>query len=108
LVPLNHRELMVDLMVRLGLPAVLVTRSRLGTINHTLLTIEALGRRAIPVAGVVMVGDLNPDNRTAIERYGSVRVVGELPTLDTLSPESLQRWAHSGLDVDGQLEGHLR
>ena len=81
LVPLNHRELMVDLMARLGLPAVLVTRSRLGTINHTLLTIEALGRRAIPVAGVVMVGDLNPDNRTAIERYGRVRVVGELPTL---------------------------
>jgi len=108
LVPLNHRELMVDLMARLGLPAVLVTRSRLGTINHTLLTLEALGRRAIPVAGVVMVGDPNPDNRTAIERYGSVRVVGELPTLDALGPESLQRWAQVALDVEGQLEGHLR
>jgi dethiobiotin synthetase len=108
LVPLNHRELMVDLMARLDLPAVIVTRSSLGTINHTLLTLEALDRRAIPVAGVVMVGDPNSNNRTAIERYGNVRVVGELPMLPTFGPESLQRWAQTALDVERQLEGHLR
>lgn len=108
LVPINRHDLMVDLMARLGLPAVLVTRSRLGTINHTLLTLEALGRRAIPVAGVVMVGDPNPDNRAAIERYGGVPVLGELATFDTLGPESLRHWAETALDVEGQLEGYLR
>jgi dethiobiotin synthetase len=108
LVPINRHDLMVDLMARIGLAAVLVARSGLGTINHTLLTLEALDRRSIPVAGVVMVGSPNPDNRVAIERYGDVRVVGELPTLDTLGPESLQQWALDGLDVEGQIEGQLR
>jgi dethiobiotin synthetase/malonyl-CoA O-methyltransferase len=79
LVPLNDRFLMADLMSRLGLPVVLVARSGLGTINHTLLTVEALRSRAIPLAGVVLSGPLNPANRRAIEQFGAVSVVGELP-----------------------------
>jgi dethiobiotin synthetase/malonyl-CoA O-methyltransferase len=81
LVPLNDREMMTDLMVRLGLPVLVVARSGLGTINHTLLTIEALRARRIEVAGVVLNGPPNPANRAAIEHYGQVRVLAELPRL---------------------------
>ena len=63
LVPINERETMADLMRALDLPVSIAARSTLGTINHTLLTIEALRRRMLRVAGVVMVGDPNDENR---------------------------------------------
>ncbi|MES1256246.1 MAG: dethiobiotin synthase [Acidobacteriota bacterium] len=107
LVPLNPTELLVDFIGRSGLPVVVVARSTLGTINHTVLTIEALTRRAVPIAGVVMVGPPNADNRMAIEHYGGVRVLGELPPLEPLGPETLGDWADSALDVDGHLDGWL-
>jgi len=103
LVPLNEQELMVDLVTVLGLPAVIAARSTLGTINHTLLTIEALRARAVPIAGVVMVGPSNPDNRVAIETRGHVTVVGELPAFDPLTPEVL-RAAAGALAARGELD----
>ncbi len=90
LVPLNEHDLMVDLITVLGLPVLIAARSGLGTINHTLLTVEALRARAIPIAGIVMVGEQNPDNRIAIETRAHVTVVGELPPLDPLTPDALQ------------------
>jgi dethiobiotin synthase len=89
LVPLNDGELMIDLMVRLALPVVVAARSGLGTINHTLLTLEALAARQLVVAGVVMSGPLDPSNRAAIETYGHVPVIGELPPLDPLTAGTL-------------------
>jgi len=103
LVPLNEQELMVDLVTVLGLPVVIAARSTLGTINHTLLTIEALRSRAVPIAGVVMVGPSNPDNRVAIETRGHVTVVGELPAFDPLTPEVL-REAAVALAARGELD----
>jgi dethiobiotin synthase len=108
LVPINESELMTDLMVRLALPLVVVARTRLGTINHTLLTLEALAARSLVVAGVVMVGRQNLENRRAIETYGGVRVIGELPRLDPLTPRALARWAASELDVAGRLQEWMR
>ncbi|HVI50832.1 MAG TPA: dethiobiotin synthase [Candidatus Sulfotelmatobacter sp.] len=87
LVPLNDHDLMTDLMAHLGLPVLVVARSGLGTINHTLLTLEALRSRGLAVAGVVLNGPLNAANRQAIEHYGRVRVLGELPRL--FGPEAL-------------------
>ena len=108
LVPINESETMADLMRGLGLPLVVVARSSLGTINHTLLTLEALRRRALDVAGVVMVGEPDRDNRAAIEHYGQVRVLGELPCLRPMTPEVLGRWTVSSLDPDGHLLKALR
>jgi dethiobiotin synthetase len=108
LVPINDSELMTDLMVRLALPLVVVARARLGTINHTLLTLEALEARSLAVAGVVMVGGRNLENRRAIETYGRVRVLGELPRLDPLTPRALARWAASELDAGGRLQEWMR
>lgn len=93
LVPVNDSQTMADLMVMLGLPVIVAARSTLGTINHTLLTIEALRARALRVAGVVMIGDGHADNRAAIEHYGNVPVVAEMPRFDPLTPESLRTWA---------------
>jgi dethiobiotin synthase len=103
LVPVNEADLMVHLMERLRLPVVVVARTTLGTINHTLLTIEALRTRNLPVAGVVTVGDPNADNRAAIEHYGGVRVVGEMPRFDPLSPQALRSWTAHCLDADESL-----
>ena len=90
LVPLNDRELMIDFMSVLGLPVVVAARSGLGTINHTLLTLEALRARALSIAGVVLVGPANVDNRIAIETHGRTAVIGELNWLDPLTPAALQ------------------
>jgi dethiobiotin synthetase len=93
LVPINDRHLMIDLIGHLGLPVVLVARSGLGTINHTLLSIGALRRSGIPILGVILNGPLNPENRRAIEFYGQVSVIAEVEPIEDLSPEGLRRAA---------------
>ncbi len=103
LVPLNERELMSDLIRALALPVLIVARSTLGTINHTLLTLEALRRREIPVVGVVMVGPPDRENRRAIEEYGSVPVLGEMPIWEPLTAHALSAWARQELDPQGRL-----
>ncbi len=98
LVPVNEIHLMADWMVMLELPVLIVARSRLGTINHTLLTLEALHARWIKAVGVFMVGDLIPANRAAIERYGSVPVLGEMPFFHPLTPDAIAAWSAVNLD----------
>ena len=91
LVPLNEEALVIDLIAALGLPALLVCRSTLGTINHTLLSLEALRRRDVPIAGVILNGPPTPHNRTAIETYGAARVIAEIPPLAPLTRDALLR-----------------
>jgi dethiobiotin synthase len=108
LVPLNESESMIDLMVALGLPVLIASRSTLGTINHTLLTLEALRRRNLEIAGVVLVGNKDADNRRAIERFGSATVVGEMPRFSPLTADSLGQWAASEFDSDGRLARYFQ
>jgi dethiobiotin synthetase len=89
LVPLTRRTLLIDVIARWGAPVVLCARTRLGTINHTLLSIEALRRRAIPLLGVAFVGDPHPENERIIGALGKVTVLGRLPHLDPLTPSAL-------------------
>ncbi|HXD16010.1 MAG TPA: dethiobiotin synthase [Vicinamibacterales bacterium] len=103
LVPLNERETMADLMCALDLPVLVAARSTLGTINHTLMTVEALRRRRLRVAGVVMVGDANDENRLAIETYGAAEVIAQMPRFDPLTPDALERWVHAEFDRSGVL-----
>jgi len=82
LVPLTRSGyLLADLVRNMLLPCVLVARSRLGTINHTLLTLEALRARGIRLAAVILSGERNPGNRAAILRFGKVPAILELPPL---------------------------
>jgi dethiobiotin synthetase len=97
LVPINESELMIDLINALGLPVLIVTHSGLGTINHTLLTIEALRNRKIEICGVVMNGELNKENRKAIEYYCKTRVLAEMPKFEKLEPNEFEKWSLNNL-----------
>jgi dethiobiotin synthetase len=90
MVPLTDHFLTVDLLARWGLPAIIVSRTALGTINHSLLTLEALRRRHIPVHGLAFVGDEYAMAQKTIARLGDVRVLGRLPRLDPLNRETLR------------------
>jgi dethiobiotin synthase len=107
LVPINDWEMMIDIMVHFSMPVLVVARSILGTINHTLLTLDAVRSRGVEVAGVVMVGDKNSENREAIERFGRVHVLGEMPRLEHLTTETVGRWALQELDKEGRLAALL-
>jgi dethiobiotin synthetase len=89
MVPLTDEAYVVDLATELHLPLILVTRSTIGTINHTLLSLEAIRRRGLPLAGVVINGPETPHNRAAIERYGQVEVIAEIPWLETVNLSAL-------------------
>lgn len=90
LVPLNDTELMIDLMKALNLPVIVVARSGLGTINHTCLTLEVLRNQGLEVYGVIMNGELNLENRKAIEHYGQTEVLAEIPKVKNISTDFQQ------------------
>lgn len=89
LVPVSRKSLQVELFALWDLPVVLVASTRLGTINHSLLSIEALKRRTIEIHGVAFVGDENADSERTICEFGRVRRLGRLPQLAELSAASL-------------------
>lgn len=98
LVPLNEREMIIELIETLGLRVLVVARSTLGTINHTLLTLEALKSREIAITGVVLNGPPNRPNRDAIEHFGGVGVLAELPELPELNRDALSEvFGRSGI-----------
>ena len=89
LVPLRDDLLMADLFARWGLPAIVVARTALGTINHSLLTIEALRARGVTVHGIAFAGEAVEDSEATICRIGKVKRLGRLPWLPVLDPRSL-------------------
>lgn len=89
LVPYREDLLAADLFARWGLPAIVVARTTLGTISHTLLSIEALRARGIDVAGVAFSGDEEPVAEGAITRIAKVPHLGRLPRLDPLTAKTL-------------------
>jgi dethiobiotin synthase len=89
LVPINNTQLMTSLMRHLRLPVLLVTRTTLGTINHTLLSLAALRAARLDIRGVIMVGKPNRENRNAIEQFGHTEVVGVVPELKQIHRRAL-------------------
>lgn len=89
MVPLTRRELIIDVLNRWKSPVVLCARTTLGTLNHTLLSIEALQRRGIPIIGVALIGDAHPDNERTLGAMGGVPILGRLPRLNPLTPHTL-------------------
>lgn len=89
LVPYRGDLLAADLFARWSLPAVVVARTALGTISHTLLSIEALRARGMKVAGVAFIGGEEPVAESAIPRIADVPHLGRLPQLDPLDAQTL-------------------
>ena len=104
LVPITPGYLVRDLAIDLELPVVVAARTGLGTINHTLLTVEAARTAGLRVAGVVMTpwpgepSEMERSNRATVERLADVRVSGLPPT----SPDRLAA-AGAGLPLEDWL-----
>lgn len=81
LVPLREGVLQIEMLKQWCLPVVVAARSTLGTINHTLLTLEALRLRNVKVAGIVTIGETNTENERAIRSFGDVPIVGRITTM---------------------------
>ena len=98
MVPLRRDWLQIDLMATWGLPVLLVARTGLGTLNHTLLSLEALAQRRIPVQGVLLCGEAHADNARTIAALTTAPVLGWLPRLEPLTAAALARhWQSSDL-----------
>jgi dethiobiotin synthetase len=93
MVPLNDRATNLDLIRRLGLPVVVVSRHYLGSINHTLLTLFALRAHNIPVKGIVFNGEELPDTERIITTKGDVSVIGRIPSFGEVSQSTISEFA---------------
>jgi dethiobiotin synthetase len=99
LVPLTRGEVFADVFARWQLPVILCARTGLGTINHTLLSLEAMRQRLIPVLGVAFIGDAHPDTKHIIVEMGRTRRLGRLPRLDPLTPDTLRQSFRAHFDI---------
>jgi len=98
LVPINRSTLQIALLSRWRAPVIVVARTALGTINHTLLTLEALRRRAIAILGIIFVGDSMPDAERTIAEFGPATILGRLPLLPVLDATALRDAFHANFD----------
>ena len=89
LVPITRGMTYADMFARWSLPVIVVARTALGTINHSLLTIAALRARGVAVHGMAFVGDANADNEMTIAELGQVRRLGRLPLMPEVTREHL-------------------
>jgi dethiobiotin synthetase len=90
LVPLDRSALYIDVFARWQIPVVLCARTTLGTINHSLLSIEALRHRGIEILGTAFIGGTNEESERAICEIGRVRRLGRLPRLSPLNRATLR------------------
>ena len=95
MVPLNDKELMIDLIQSLDVEVVLVSMNYLGSINHTLLSIEALQRRNIPITGIIFNGPKNPSTEDYILKYTSIACLGFIPMADNINKIFIQEQLES-------------
>ncbi|MDE3812131.1 ATP-dependent dethiobiotin synthetase BioD [Sinorhizobium meliloti] len=100
MVPLTDQTIFADVFARWRIPVVLCARTELGTINHTLLSLEALRARSISVLGVAFIGDEQAGTQATIASLGQVRVLGRLPRLESLTPDALRQAFRAHFDVD--------
>lgn len=101
MVPLTSSLTYLDIFARWRVPTILCARTRLGTINHTLLSLDALRRRGVPVLGVAFIGAEEPETEAIIAGMGRVRILGRLPVIEPLRPETLRRGFETAFARDG-------
>jgi len=89
MVPLNENELIIDLIKKLNAEVILVSQNYLGSINHTLLSLNLLKQYEIPVKGIVFNGDENQETERYIQQYGKVKSLGHVPNLKLINKENI-------------------
>jgi len=108
MVPLTESLTYIDVMAKWGAPVALCARTTLGTINHSLLSIEALRARAVPLLGVAFIGDENAESEKIICQLGQTRHLGRLPILASLTRETLRAAFAQHFNVEDFLKGSGR
>jgi len=94
LVPLNKKNLIIDLIKKFRLPVIIVSKSILGTINHTLMTLEILKKNKIKVFGVVLNNVKNKkegnDNANSIETFGKIKVLIQISSVNPITKKRIE------------------
>jgi dethiobiotin synthetase len=99
LVPLTSKALFADVFARWQVPVILCARTSLGTINHTLMSVEALQRRSVPIFGIAFVGEENSETQRIIVHMSETRSLGRLEPTNPLTHDRLMAAFHRGFDV---------
>lgn len=101
MVPLNRKELIIDLIIQLKVPVILVVKNYLGAINHTLLSIDLLAKKNVEVKGIIYNGGNRMENIDFVEKYSGIPTLGIIPELEVINKESISREAvkFSGLRI---------
>lgn len=99
LVPVTRTLLYADLFARWQIPVIVCARTALGTINHSLLTIEALKSRGVPIHGLAFLGDAVPDSEAIIAEISGIRRLGRLPIVVPLTSETLSAAFTANFDL---------
>lgn len=107
LVPLNEQDYIIDLIAHLKLPVILISRHYLGSINHTLLSIEALKNRQIPIAGILFNGNENKTTESIIQQQSAVPILGRVGELQAITPTTIQQCAAQLKPSVEKLRQHL-
>ena len=92
MVPLNSQYMNIDLIKDLNLPVILVSKYYLGSINHTLLSIELLKQRQIPIAGIIFNGEENTQSKSVILEYTQVKLLGEIRQEEVINQETIKKY----------------
>ena len=103
MVPITRNFLQIDQIRKWNLPVIIVCRSSLGTLNHTLLTIEALKKRNIKILGLIINGEKHLDNPKTLREFSKLPIIAEFPRLNNIDKNNLDRlWKE--LNIEKNLE----
>lgn len=100
LVPINRSTTYADIFARWQIPTIIVARTALGTINHSLMTIEALRSRNVPIHGIAFIGDEMSDSQATICAMGNVQSLGRLPMIADLNSQTIVKAFHQGFNIE--------
>lgn len=89
MVPLNEKELIIDLIKKLNIEVILVSQNYLGSINHTLLSVNLLKQYEIPVKGIIFNGNENVETERYIQQYTKIKKLGNIPSFNNIDKEKV-------------------
>jgi dethiobiotin synthetase len=90
MVPLNEKELIIDLIKKLNVEVILVSQNYLGSINHTLLSVNLLKQYKIPVKGIIFNDEENTETENYILQYTRIKKIGSVPSFSNIDKEKVK------------------